>query len=404
MEVLHKRCCGLDVHKRSITACLITPEGRKMRTFGTMTEDLLELADWLTKEGCTHVAMESTGVYWKPAYNLLEGLGMDLLVVNARHIKAVPGRKTDVADAEWIADLLRHGLLRGSFIPDKDQRELRELVRYRQSLIRERAAEANRIQKVLEGANIKLGSVASDILGKSGRSILKAIISGTDDPSLLADMAQGRLKNKMAELKRALRGLLGEHQRMLLSTQMRHIEFLDQEIEGLSEEIKKRMHSFEEAIERVDEIPGIGRRVAEQVLAETGLNMERFPTDAHITSWAGVAPGNNESAGKRKSGKSNKGNKWLKATLIEAANATSRSKDTYLSAQYHRLAARRGKKRAALAVAHTILVIIYHMLKKGTSYQELGANYFDKRDEKAVVLRSLKRLEALGYKVVLEAA
>ncbi len=404
MEVLHKRCCGLDVHKRSITACLITPEGRKMRTFGTMTEDLLELADWLTKEGCTHVAMESTGVYWKPAYNLLEGLGMDLLVVNARHIKAVPGRKTDVADAEWIADLLRHGLLRGSFIPDKDQRELRELVRYRQSLIRERAAEANRIQKVLEGANIKLGSVASDILGKSGRSILKAIISGTDDPSLLADMAQGRLKNKMAELKRALRGLLGEHQRMLLSTQMRHIEFLDQEIEGLSEEIKKRMHSFEEAIERVDEIPGIGRRVAEQVLAETGLNMERFPTDAHITSWAGVAPGNNESAGKRKSGKSNKGNKWLKATLIEAANATSRSKDTYLSAQYHRLAARRGKKRAALAVAHTILVIIYHMLKKGTSYQELGANYFDKRDEKAVVLRSVKRLEALRYKVVLEAA
>ncbi|GFP25808.1 hypothetical protein HKBW3S43_01554 [Candidatus Hakubella thermalkaliphila] len=404
MEVLYKRCCGLDVHKRSITACLITPEGRKMRTFGTMTEDLLELADWLTKEGCTHVAMESTGVYWKPVYNLLEGLGMDLLVVNARHIKAVPGRKTDVADAEWIADLLRHGLLRGSFIPDKEQRELRELVRYRQSLIRERVAEANRIQKVLEGANIKLGSVASDILGKSGRSMLKAIISGTDDPSLLAAMAKGRLKNKTAELKRALRGLLDQHQRKLLATQMRHIEFLDQEIEDLSEEIKKRMHPFEEAIALVDEIPGIGRRVAEQVLAETGLNMERFPTDAHIASWAGVAPGNNESAGKRKSGKSNKGNKWLKATLVEAANATSRTKDTYLSAQYHRLAARRGKKRAALAVAHTILVIIYHMLKKGTSYQELGANYFDKRDEKAVVLRSLKRLEALGYKVVLEAA
>jgi transposase len=271
-----------------------------MRTFGTMTEDLLELADWLTKEGCTHVAMESTGVYWKPVYNLLEGLGMDLLVVNARHIKAVPGRKTDVADAEWIADLLRHGLLRGSFIPDKDQRELRELVRYRQSLIRERAAEANRIQKVLEGANIKLGSVASDILGKSGRSMLKAIISGTDDSSLLAAMAKGRLKNKTAELKRALQGLLNQHQRMLLATQMRHIQFLDQEIENLSEEIKKRMHPFEEAIERVDEIPGVGRRVAEQVLAETGLNMERFPTDAHIASWAGVAPGNNESAGKRK--------------------------------------------------------------------------------------------------------
>ncbi|GFP30325.1 hypothetical protein HKBW3S44_00240 [Candidatus Hakubella thermalkaliphila] len=404
MEVLYKRCCGLDVHKRSITACLITPEGRKMRTFGTMTEDLLELADWLTKEGCTHVAMESTGVYWKPVSNLLEGLEMDLLVVNARHIKAVPGRKTDVADAEWIADLLRHGLLRGSFIPDKEQRELRELVRYRQSLIRERVAEANRIQKVLEGANIKLGSVASDILGKSGRSMLKAIISGTDDPSLLAAMTKGRLKNKTAELKRALRGLLDQHQRKLLAPQMRHIEFLDQEIEDLSEEIKKRMHPFEEAIALVDEIPGIGRRVAEQVLAETGLNMERFPTDAHIASWAGVAPGNNESAGKRKSGKSNKGNKWLKATLVEAANATSRTKDTYLSAQYHRLAARRGKKRAALAVAHTILVIIYHMLKKGTSYQELGANYFDKRDEKAVVLRSLKRLEALGYKVVLEAA
>jgi transposase len=402
MNVLYERCCGLDVHKKSVTACLVTPQGKEIRTFGTMTSDLLTLADWLTQAQCTHVAMESTGVYWKPIFNLLEGLGMTLLVVNAQHIKAVPGRKTDVKDAEWIADLLRHGLLRGSFVPDRDQRELRELVRYRQSLIRERAREVNRIQKVLEGANIKLASVASNVMGKSGHAMLTAMVQGVEDATALADLAKGSLKGKRENLTQAMEGLMGPHQRMLLATQLEHIEFLDRQIETLSREIAERMRPFEEALALADEIPGIGRRTAEQMLVEIGRNMDQFPTASHLASWAGMCPGNRESAGKRKSGATRKGNPWLRTTLVEAAVAASRTKNTYLSAQFHRLAARRGKKRAAMAVGHTMLVILYEMLKKRKSYQDLGVDYFDKRAEKEVVKRSVKRLEALGYKVSME--
>ena len=402
MEVVYERCCGLDVHKKSITAHLITPEGRETRTFGTMTDDLLELGDWLIAAGCTHVAMESTGVYWKPIYNLLEETGIEPMVVNAQHIKAVPGRKTDVKDAEWIAQLLRHGLLRGSYIPNRFQRELRELVRYRKSLVQERAREANRIQKVLEGANIKLGSVASDVLGKSGRAMLEAIVAGQTDPKALASLAKGQLKSKTDELQKALKGLLGSHQKTLLSLQLEHITFLDRQIERASEEIKERMRPFEESVQALDAIPGLGVRAAEQILAELGTDMSRFPTAAHCASWAGICPGNNESAGKRKTGRTRKGNPALRSALVEAAHSAVRTRGTYLSVQYHRIAARRGGKRAIVAVAHTILVIIYHMLKNGTAYRDLGANHFDKVNEQAVVKRTVKRLEKLGYKVTLE--
>jgi len=402
MKVFHQRCCGLDVHKKSITACSITPEGKEVRTFGTMTDDILELADWIESKGCKIVAMESTGVYWKPIYNLLELREIEVMVVNAQHIKNVPGRKTDVKDAEWIANLLQHGLLKSSYIPEREQRELRELTRYRRSLIEERAREVNRIQKILEGANIKLSSVASDVMGVSGRSMLAAIINGVDDPKLLSQLAKGKLKNKRDQLERALRGLIGPHQKMILSTQLSHIDFLDRQITMLDSEVAERMRPFEDDLELLDAITGIGRRTAEAFIAETGTDMSRFPTDAHISSWAGVAPGNNESAGKRKSGRARKGNKNLRKILIEAARAASRSKNTYLSAQYHRIAARRGSNRACVAVGHSILIIAYHILKDRTPYYELGANHYEKINEQATVKRAVKKLESLGFKVTLE--
>lgn len=404
MEVLYERCGALDVHKKLVVACVATPEGKETKTFGTMTSELLELADYLVSKGCTHVAMESTGVYWKPIYNILEGTGIEVLVVNARDIKAVPGRKTDVKDAEWICDLLRHGLLRGSFIPDRPQRELRELVRYRKELVRERAREVNRLQKVLEGANIKLGDVATDVMGKSGQAMIEALVVGETDPELLASLAKGRLKKKSEQLASALRGLIGPHQRMILGAQLEHIRFLDKQIERLNREVEERMRPFDQAVEAIDEIPGIGRRIAEEVLAETGTNMDQFPSAGHLASWAGLCPGNNESAGKRKSGRTRHGNPHLRQALVEAAQAAAHTKDTYLSAQYHRIAARRGAKRAAVAVAHSMIVIIYHMLREGTAYQDLGSNHFDELNRNATVRRAVKRLEALGYKVTLEEA
>jgi transposase len=404
MEVLYPWCCGLDVHQKTVVACLITPEGKETRTFKTMTSDLLQLADWIVTKEVTHVAMESTGVFWRPVYNVLEALGLTLLVMNAQHIKAVPGRKTDVKDAEWIADLLRHGLVTGSFIPERPQRELRELVRYRRSLIRQRAQVVNRIQKVLEGANIKLSSVASNIMGASGRAMLEAISKGVDDPQLLAAYAKGRLKDKRPQLVEALKGLIGPHQRTVLGSQLRVIEFLDEEIVRMDGEIAERMRPLEEALERIDGIPGMGRRTAEDVLAEIGDNVTRFPTAAHLASWAKVCPGNNESAGKRKTGKTGHGNPWLRDTLVEAAWGATRTKDTYLASQYHRLAARRGAKRAIMAVAHSILIIVYSLLRNGGEYRELGANYFDERNRAATVRRAVRRIETLGYQVELQPA
>ena len=375
-----------------------------MRTFAAVTEGLLELADWLAERSVTHVAMESTGVYWKPVHDLLEGGGPELLVVNARHMHAVPGRKTDVRDAEWIADLLRHGLLRGSFIPDRPQRELRELVRYRRRLIDERGREVQRLHKVLEGANIKLGAVAADLMGVSGRAMLEAIVAGLDDAEALAGLARGRLRSKHDRLVAALRGLLGEHQRRMLGAQLRHIDFLDAEIATLSADVAEWMRPFGVAVALVDSIPGIALRTAEAILAETGVDMSRFPSAAHLASWARVCPGTDESAGKRRPGSTGKGNAWLRTALVEAAHAAARTKGTYLAAQYKRIAARRGAGRAAVAVGHSILVIVYHLLRDGIVYQDLGATWFDERDRSATVRRTVRRLEVLGYRVTLEAA
>lgn len=402
MDIVHERCCGIDVHKKMVVVCTITPEGKEIRTFDTMTDDLVAMAEWITALGCTHVAMESTASFWKPIYNLLELHDAQILVVNAKHMKNVPGRKTDVKDAEWIASLLRHGLLQGSYIPDREQRELRELIRYRRSLIEERARETNRVQKVLEGANIKLSSVASDTLGVSGRAILEAMIQGQEDPEVLASFAQGRLKAKKESLVKALHGLMGGHQRTMLATQLRHIDYLEEEIARLDEEVKKRMLPFDRELELLDTIPGVGRRTAEQVLAEIGVDMNQFPSAAHLCSWTGVAPGNNESAGKRKSGKTRKGNQKLRSALVEAARAAGRTKDTYLSSQYHRIAGRRGANRAAVAVAHSILTIMYHMIKRGEPYRELGPLYYEQRRRVTVAKQSIRKLESLGYKVSVE--
>jgi transposase len=406
VEVVYQRCCGLDIHKQTVVACLIVPSDgalphKEIRTFGAMTDDLLELADWLTQAGCTHVAMESTGVYWKPIYNLLEA-SFELLLVNARHIKQVPGRKTDVQDCEWIADLLRHGLLRGSFVPDRPQRELRELTRYRTALIRERAAEVNRLQKTLEGANIKLGSVATDVLGVSGRQILAALVAGTNDPTMLADLAKGKLRDKVPQLERALRGDIGAHQRFMLAQQLAHLDGLDELIVRLSAEVDERLRPFEGAVARLDTIPGVGVRTAETLVAELGTELNRFPTAGHLASWAGMCPGHDESAGKRRSGKTRKGDPWLRTALIEAAQAAARKRGSYLAAQYHRLAARRGKKKALVAVGHSILVIAYHLLTEDSEYRELGGLYFDQRDHERVSRRLVKRLQALGYTVNLD--
>jgi transposase len=408
MEVVYPRCCGLDVHKRTVVACLLISGAggrpqKEVRTFGTMTDDLLRLIDWLQAAGCTHVAMESSGVYWRPIYNLCEGL-FTILVVNAQHIKAVPGRKTDVRDAEWIADLLRHGLLRPSFIPSAPQQELRELTRYRTALLQERVAEINRLQKVLEAANLKLAAVASDVLGVSGRAMLEALIEGTTDPTLLANLAKGRLREKRADLERALQGRVRPHHRFLLAEQLCHIDALDESIARVGAEIAERLRPLEAEVARLQTIPGVGCRTAEVLLAEVGADMERFPSAGHLASWAGMCPGQYESAGKRLKGKTRKGSPWLRAALTEAAWGAARSKDTYLAAQYHRLASRKGRKRAIVAVGHSILRIVYSVLKSEQPYRELGGNYFDERQRAAVERRLVHRLEQLGLKVTIEPA
>ncbi|MEK4063173.1 MULTISPECIES: IS110 family transposase [Paenibacillus] len=399
MEVLIERCCGLDVHKKSITACIITPKGKEIRSFETLTRRLVDLVDWIKSERCSHVAMESTGDYWKPIDNLLELEDVKPVVVNAQHIKAVPGRKTDVKDAEWIAKLLRHGLVQGSYIPGREQRELREIIRYRRSIIEERSREVNRLQKVLEGGNIKLSSVASNVLGVSGRSMLEAMIQGETDPSTLANFAQKKLKAKKEQLKLALEGSLGPHQLLMLEKQLSHIDQLNELITELDEEVERRMSPFAEDLKLLDTIPGVGKRTAEQILAEIGTDMTRFPSAGHLCSWAGMTPGHDESAGKKRSARTRKGNKKLRSALVESARAAGRKKNTYLSAQYHRIAGRRGKNRAAVAVGHSILAIVYVLLTRRQAYKELGFDYFDQRNHEMVMNRSIKRLESLGYQV-----
>ena len=406
MPVVYERCAGLDVHKRTVVSCAKTPDAtgglqKESRTFSTMTAEVLGMRDWLKALGVTHVAMESTGVLWKPIYNLLEG-HFELLVVNAQHLKAVPGRKTDVRDAEWIADLLQHGLLRPSFVPTPQQRVLRDLTRQRTSLAQERARVINRLHKVLEDANIKLASVATDVLGKSARAMLEALLTQEEvNPAELAQLALGKLRPKRELLEQALTGSLKPHQRLLIREQLAHIARLDEASRRLDQEIAERMRPLEPMLQRLETIVGIKRRLAEVILAESGTDMSRFPSARHLASWAGMCPGNNESAGKRHNGRTRKGHRWLRAALVEAAHGAAHSKNTYLSAHYHRLAARRGAKKAAVAVGHTLLVIIYHVLSEDTDYSDLGGNYFDERDRQAVQRRLVRRLEQLGYQVSL---
>jgi transposase len=398
----------MDVHGATVVACLRTPNERgqrrsEVRTFGTTTAELLKLSAWLTEAGCTHVAMESTGVYWKPVFNVLEG-AFEVLLVNAQHIKAVPGRKTDVKDSEWIAQLLEHGLLRASFIPPAPIRELRELTRYRKTLIQERAREAHRVHKVLESANIKLTNVASDVLGASGRCMLKALIAGERDGAKLADLAKGTLRKKRDALGEALAGRFKEHHAFLLRQILAHVEFLDGAVAECDRRIEEHTRPFAATLEQLTSIPGVARRGAESLLAEIGADMKQFPSAQHLASWACICPGNHESAGKRMSGKTRRGNRWLRAMLVECAWAAARTKGSYLAAQWARLARRRGGKKATVAVAHTILVVAYHLLRDGTFYEDLGPDHFDRLDQDRLTRYHLRRLEALGHKVTLEKA
>jgi transposase len=411
MEVVHARCAGLDVHKQSVVACVLTPDvvgagGQPrpvLRRFSATTAELEALARWLADRGVRQVAMESTGVYWQPVWNILEEHGgFELLLVNAHHIKAVPGRKTDIKDAQWLAELLRHGLVRGSYVPERAQRELRELTRYRTALIEERAAHVNRLQKTLETANIKLASVASDVTGVSARAMLAGLVGGEAEPTVLADLAVGRLRDKLPRLEQALAGRFGDHHRYLVPRILAAIDFLDGEIAELDTRIAEAERPFADAVDRLDEIPGVGRRVAETVIAEVGATVDHFPSAQHLASWAGLCPGNHESAGKRLSGKTRRGNHARRRALVQAAQAAGRARQTYLGAQYRRLAARRGKQRAAVAVARTILVIAYHLLARQTAYTDLGPEYFDRRNTDALERQLVQRLEGLGNKVTLE--
>ena len=402
MEVIYERCCGLDIHKASITACVNINGKKEIVRFGTMTDDLLCLTAFLKERRVQMTAMESTGSFWKPIFNILEVEGIEAILVNAAHIKAVPGRKTDVKDAEWISELLRLGLLKASFVKPRDQRELCELLRYRVSLIEERAREYNRLGKVLEGANIKLTSVASKMDTVSGMNMVRALSKGETDPELLASMAKGTMRSKMNELKRALNGLVQPHQQMILKSMLSHIDQLSELITTLDAEIDARMSKDAELIEALDEITGVGKASAQVIVGEIGTDMSRFPSADHLSSWAGMSPGNNESAGKKKSGKTKKANSTLKKTLVQCGRAAANSKGTYLNSQYHRIAARRGKNRAVVAVGHSILVICYHMIKNRTRYQDLGADFFHRRNEEALVVQSIRRLENLGYTVTVE--
>ena len=405
MEIQYRCCAGLDVHRDTVVACLVradAPAGQRapVRTFGTTTPGLLELAAWLRDAECTHVAMEATGVYWKPVFNVLESC-VHVLVANAAHIKAVPGRKTDVKDAEWIAQLLQHGLLQASFIPERFQRELRDLTRTRTTLIDERSAVVNRLHKVLEDANLKLNGVASDVLGVSGRAMLEAILAGATDPAALAELAKGRLRRKREELERALTGQVHEHHRLLLAMHLEHVDFLNEQIARLSAEIAERLRPFEEELARLDTIPGVGRPTAEVLIAEVGTDMGRFPTAAHLASWGGMCPANRESAGKRRPGKPRRGSRFLRRALTEAAMAAARAKGGYLASRYRRLVVRHGHKKATFAVGHAILVTAYHLLKHKEDYHDADPTLLDERRRERARQRAVATLDKLGFDVAL---
>jgi len=405
MRVIYERCAAIDVHKKTaVTTVMITQADgsvqEHVRTFSTMTADVLALDDWLRSHRVEVIAMESTGVYWRPVFNILEE-GRTIILVNAQHMKAVPGRKTDVKDSQWLADLLRHGLLKASFIPPKPIRELRDLLRYRKTLVQERAQEVNRLQKVLETANVKLAAVATDVLGKSGRAMLEALLGGEQDPEVLAELARGRLRAKLPELRKALDGRLQPHHRILITRILAHIDFLEESLFQLQREIEEYLVPFEEAMSLIQGVTGIGETAAASIIAEIGTDMSRFASDKHIASWAGVCPGNKQSGGKRLSGHITKGNTYLRAILCEVAWAIAHTKDNYLSAFFHRIARRHGKQKAILALAHKVLVIIYHILRTKKPYADLGAEYFAQRDQERIQRHHIHRLEQLGYTVTL---
>jgi transposase len=404
MEVIHPRCAGLDVHKDSVVACVRIAVGRKvereLQEFGTTTTELLRLSEWLHSHGVTDVALEATGVYWKPVWHVLEGQ-FKLILGNAKEIKNVPGRKSDVKDATWIADLLAHGLIRGSFVPPEPIQELRDLTRTRKQLVKERSQHVQRIQKVLEDANVKLASVASDILGVSGRAILHAIIEGESDPRKLARLADGRLQATRRELEEALLGTIRDHHRFLLRLHLRQILELDVSIDQVERRLEEVLVPFEEVVKRLKTIPGVKGTTAAVLLAEIGNDMSQFPSAGHLVSWAGLSPGQNESAGKRRSTRTRKTH-WLKATLVQAAWSAAREKETYLNAQFHRIRARRGSKKAVLAVGASMLTAAYYMIKDGTEYQDLGAEYFQRRDRRKAANRLVSRLQKMGYVVQLQ--
>lgn len=405
LPVIYERCGGIDVHKDAVSVCIRVPgpEGKiqEIRTVGTMTEDLLALRDWLVSHGITHVAMESTGVYWKPVYHILED-DMEIVLVNAAHVKNVPGHKTDVKDCAWLAQLMEVGFLKGSFVPPRPFRDLRDLTRFRKQLINDRTREVNRLHKVLQDSGIKLSSVATDVMGVSGRAMIEALIGGTTDPEVLAELAKGRLRKKLPQLQKALTGKFRAHHAFMAAQILGVIEMLEATLADVSDQIGELMRPFERTVIQLQTVPGLERKVIEDIVAEITDNMQYFPTSRHIASWAGICPGNNESAGKKKSGKTRKANRWLRAALLQAARAAVRHKGSYFGAQYRRIVVRRGDKKAIVAVAHSLLVIIYHMLRDGTTYTDLGADYFTKRNTEAAKRRSIKQLEQLGYKVILE--
>jgi len=407
METVVERLAALDVHKEQVTACVRVPgEGRSreqhVAEFPTTVAGLLTLRDWLAAFGVQQVVMEATGVYWKPVWAILED-EFECLLVNARHVKQVPGRKTDVQDSEWLCQLAEAGLLRASFVPPKPIRALRNLTRYRKTQIQERAREANRLHKALEDTGIKLDCVASDILGKSGRAMLDALVSGTTDPEILADLAQGRLRAKIPALREALEGRFDHLHAVWIGAILNHLDFLDEQISSLTEAIGEQIAPFESAVELLCTIPGVQRRNAECIIAEIGIDMSVFPTDKHLASWAGMCPGNDQSAGKRRSGKTRHGSKWLDWALEQSAMAAIRTKDVYLAAQYARLRPRRGHKKALGAVKHSILIACWHMLSTGELYNDLGGDYFRKRDPERITKRLVAQLESLGHHVTLEA-
>lgn len=403
MEVLHPHCAGLDVHKDTVVACvrhaLNGTVRREVRTFKTTTKDLLGLSEWLASEGCTHIVMEATGVYWKPVWHILSDGDFELTLANAAHVKNVPGRKTDVNDAVWLADLLAHGLVRGSFVPDAQTQEQRGLLRTRKQLVRERTSHVQRLQKTLEDANIKLDSVISDVTGLSGRAMIGALIAGESDPGKLALLAHRRIKASPGDLREALRGRVTKHHRFLLQLHLKQIDALDQAVAAIDQEVDANVEPFRTAIGLLTTIPGISDLSARVIVAEIGTDMCRFPTEGHLISWAGLCPRNDESAGKRRSSRMRKGAPWLKTTLIQCAWAAARKKGSYLQAQFHRLRSRRGAKKAVAAVAASMLTAAYHMLKDGTLYEDLGADYFDRRAKLAQTKRLVGRLQSLGYTV-----